>query len=246
MPHMHIHSLHILKYLAINFPKLTLAASSVSFWKLFSVPTREWEIQHLLRNGRVSLRNFNEGQPVAAQNFLAINAQHISLLGHWTPPSVVLLVTLIVRTGFAMGLFLGCFSNLCQVSLFWWCWSYCSEPHSHDLLMILRHCHFKCLPRESLQQLCGSALGLGGQRLPATNPATNKSCDLSWVTLPLWTRLPLLQRGWLLLLNHSFLSTALLTIVITSKVLLGYLSDPSCWRTRGLLIGPECSAGTPT
>lgn len=80
--HVHTHLLHILTYLTISSPKPTLAVPgvtplSVSFWMSFSVPTKEWEIQYLVKNERVSLQSLNRRQFVAAQNFLAINAQDI-------------------------------------------------------------------------------------------------------------------------------------------------------------------------
>lgn len=67
---------------------------SVSFWLSFSVPTKEWEIQYLVKNERVCLQSLNRGQFVAAWNFLAINAQGIlSWPGLQAPSGVLVTVS---------------------------------------------------------------------------------------------------------------------------------------------------------
>lgn len=45
-----------------------------------------------------------------------------------------------------MGSFLGDFGNPHQVPLFRWRRSYRAEAYGSGLLLVLHHCHFKCVP----------------------------------------------------------------------------------------------------
>ena len=93
-------------------PKLTLGTSGVTP----PVQASTSCFPFLPKNGSVSWQSLSRGQLVATQNFLTTNDQHIlPWPGQWTPPSGVLLVTVILGRGLAWAPFLGLWSR-CQVS----------------------------------------------------------------------------------------------------------------------------------